>query len=99
MSYSDWELNPVFGRLNLEPPRGILAVSLSSDGLQKSDGNREREAENGVLCFQNKLATASGRPMVPGGENAQNGATDARTGGKGSAARIERMAHRRFDRR
>ena len=80
-SYSDWELNPVFGRLNLESPRGILDVSLSSDGLRKSDGNREREAERGVLCFQNKLATVSRRPMVPGGENPQNGATDARIGG------------------
>ena len=46
VSYSDWELNPDFGRLSLKPPSGILDDSLSSDGLQKSDGNREREAKN-----------------------------------------------------
>ena len=48
VSYSDWELNPDFGRLNLEPLRGMLHDSLSSDGLQKSDENREREAEKAV---------------------------------------------------
>jgi hypothetical protein len=34
--------------LRFEHPRGILDHSLLSDGLQKSDGNREREAEKAV---------------------------------------------------
>ena len=48
MSYSVRELNPDFGRLNLDRSSGILDDSLSSDGLQKSDGNREREAKKAV---------------------------------------------------
>jgi hypothetical protein len=99
MPYSVWESNHASGHLILEPPGGILVVSLPSDGLQKSDADREREAEMGASCFHSKRAGASGRPMVGEGRNAQNGPARASIGVWEGARSDERTARQRFARR
>ena len=97
-SYSDWESNSVCSRLSLEPPRGVLSDSLSSDGLQKSDANREREAETAISGAE-VVSAGPIRPMGAGLSNRQNGAPGASAGGKERRTKIERTADRRFDHR
>lgn len=63
VSYSEWELNSLLGRLVLEPFRGILDDSLSSDGSQKSDGIREAEGRKPVLG-RKRGQTRQIRPLV-----------------------------------
>ena len=87
-SYSDWEQNPDFGRLNLDHSSGILNDSVSSDGLQKSDGNREREGEEScpaaeagseVLNPSDACATAESPERRYGCQNGRQHATERRS--------------------